>query len=103
MYVTDADNDAAPIEAQTISTDRLGGAVILGKALIFNKARESLTDAAFDLVTEGETECYVMGVSSGRWTVERPHGQTTHVTVADGEGIISFTASAGQIKLSLMR
>ena len=42
MYVTDADNTSPVIRAEQINTDELAGALILDRALLFNKSKEKL-------------------------------------------------------------
>ena len=96
MYVTDAENSAAPIKADEINTDRIAGALILGKALLFSKDIAPLdSEEFFDIIADGETECYVAGVKAGEWLVQRPDSGTVKVTVNDTEGILRFTTVSG--------
>jgi hypothetical protein len=50
---------------------------------------------------EGEYEYYIAGVAAGNWTVSVDGKTLESVAVADGENILSFTASAGNITLKL--
>ena len=96
MYITDAENSAAPIKAVEINTDRIAGALILGKALLFSKDIAPLdSEEFFDIIADGETECYVAGVKAGEWLVQRPDSGTVKVTVNDTEGILRFTTVSG--------
>ena len=96
MYVTDAENSDSPIRADEINTEKLAGAVILGKALLFCKDNSPLdTEASVDIINDGQTECYVAGVKAGCWSVKHPCGKSECVRVNDGEGILTFTASRG--------
>jgi len=103
MYVTDAENNAAPIKAQDISTDKLAGTVILGNAMLFPKNTALLEDSAeFTTAGTGELNYYIAGVKAGKWTVTAG-GKTQTVEVRDGENILTFTASAGSVAVSSVK
>lgn len=94
MYVTDAENKSSPIRAEDISSDNLAGAMILGKAMLFPKNEKLLAEeSSFTLNTAGE--CFVAGVSAGRWMVCRGETVIQTITVDDGTNLLSFTAGAG--------
>ncbi len=90
MYVTDADNNSAPVKAENITSDNLSGAMIFGKAILFPTNEKLLkSESSFTLTKSGE--CFIAGVSAGTWTVT--HGtETQMVTVAEGENLLTFTA-----------
>ncbi len=103
MYVTDAENDSPLIEAKEIRSEKLLGASILGKALLFPKESETLTGSlSFTTEEEGALHYYVMGVSGGEWTVEANGRTVTKASVKDNEGILTFTAPAGNIILKMV-
>ena len=94
MYVTDADNNAAPIKAADISTENLAGASMFGKSILFPKNEKLLTEeSGFTLATYGE--CFIAGVSAGEWNIIKDGVTVQTLTVADGTNLISFTAAAG--------
>lgn len=47
----------------------------------------------------GDAECYIGGVKAGKWQVTSG-GKTETVTVQNGEGLLTFTASAGTVEVS---
>ena len=94
MYVTDLDNDAAPIKAQDISSDTLAGTAILGKAMLFPKNEKLLTEEATFTVSE-TAECYVAGLSEGKWAIYKDAIAFKTVTVDKGTHLLNFTADAG--------
>ncbi len=99
MYVTDAENNASPIRASEISSEKLSGAVIFGKAVMFPKSEKLLSGEASFTLNEG-AECFVAGVKAGTWTVTNGTSTET-VEVADGTNLITFTAgSAGTYKIT---
>ena len=97
MYVTDADNEAEPIRATEIQTDKLSGSLILGRATLFAKDKEPLCESFTVQLPEGdgEVDVYVAGVSQGLWQI----GDKT-VEVKEGEGILCFTASASKVTVT---
>ena len=98
MYVTDATNSAAPVKAKEINTDTLAGAEIFNRAILFAKEQGELTGThSFKL--SGDAECYIGGVKAGKWQVTSG-GKTETVTVQNGEGLLTFTASAGTVEVS---
>ncbi len=92
MYVTDASNSSTPVKADNIASDNLAGAMIFGKAVLFSKTEKLLTTESTFTLTSG-ADCYIAGVSAGTWTVSNGTDTWT-VTVADGENLITFTATA---------
>ena len=100
MYVTDAKNESAPILPLEIKSEKLLGASILGQVLLFPKDEKILT-ASLSFTTEGEGELhyYVAGVGDGEWTVEVNGITVTKALVKDNEGILTFTAGAGNVNL----
>ena len=101
MYVTDADNDSDVIKPVTIETDALAGVLILNRALLFAK-NENLIGSPLSFSTEGASKItyYVAGVKSGEWQIALD-GKVILKKSAD-DGIISFTADAGEICLTLL-
>ena len=102
MYVTDADSTAKEVKAQEISTELVAGALLLGRALLFNKKSEPLSgEVSFDMPTDGDTLCYLAGVCDGEWQVYQDGIFNATVKSNDGEGIISFNVKKGKITLKL--
>ena len=100
MYVTDASNNATPIRATEIKTDKLLGASILGQVLLFAEDPDILScSLSFTTKGEGELHYYVAGVSDGEWAVEANGKAVTTATVKENEGILTFSAPAGNIIL----
>ena len=100
MYVTDADNTDDVIKPVTVETDTVAGALILDRALIFAK-NENLTKGALSFSTESASPItyYVAGVADGEWKIALD-GETV-TTVSAKDGILTFTAGAGEIYLTL--
>ena len=94
MYVTDADNNSAPIQARDISTDALAGAMILGKAMFFPKNDKLLSGEVTFTLTSG-AECFVAGVAAGTWEIYKNGEFVDSVTVSDSEHLITFEADVG--------
>ena len=104
MYVTDAANDAPPIKAKEIRTDELFGASILGQVLLFGKDKGALSGKfSFNTEGDGELQYSVAGVSSGKWTVLANGKQVITLDVSDEEGILYFSAPAGEISVNKAR
>ena len=98
MYVTDESNDQAPIKAVDISSKRLSGAMIFGKAMLFPKKTKLLDDDA-DFTLDKAAECYVCGLSAGEWTVYNKNEAIKTETVKDGENMLVFSAEPGEYTL----
>ena len=102
MYVTDADNTDECIRAQEISTDKLAGALILGKAILFAKDRELISSAtAIDIPTaESETECYISGLDSREWRITCDGCDLGVYTPNADDGLLIFTTHGGKITIT---
>jgi len=101
MYVTDASNTAAPIQAEEIQNGEVVGAVILNRVMLFAKNPGALqSEFSFTVNGEGEHDYYVGGVAAGNWNVSVNGEVVETVTVAEGEGILTFTASAGNVTVT---
>ena len=102
MYVTDADNTDECIRAQEISTDKLAGALILGKAILFAKDRELISsEIAVDIPTaESETECYVSGLDSREWRITCDGCDLGVYTPNADDGLLIFTTRGGKITVT---
>ena len=97
MYVTDADNEAEPIRATEINTDRLCGALILDRATLFAKDREPMCESFTIELPEGskKVDVYVAGVKEGLWQI----GDSA-LEVKTGEGILHFTTADRKISVT---
>ena len=100
IYVTDATNDAS-YAATEITGSNISGAIIGNTAAIFV---EGTTSYDGSIIFNAESECnslnyYVSGVKAGTWYVTV--GTTAlSVTVAEGEGLLSFTAPEGAVNIA---
>ena len=101
MYVTDADNEDELTKAEQLNTDKLAGALILGRALLFNKGKDKLSESfKLDLPKgKGVLECYIAGIKGGEWRITDGDGENT-AQCTDTEGVISFTSRGGSIAVS---
>jgi hypothetical protein len=54
---------------------------------------------SFAVAGEGSVDCYVAGVAAGQWEISIDGTVTETVTVGEGSGILTFTASAGTVAL----
>ena len=98
MYVTDAKNDSSPIKATEIETEDLVGAVILGRAVLFAKNENKLKKELSFSLNKNAT-CYVMGLADGEWCVKESDGSDRIITVKGGEGVLTFDACGGNVKI----
>ncbi len=96
MYVTDAENSAAPIRADDICSESLAGAEIFGKAILFPKDEKLLTEESSFTLTK-PADCYVAGVFGGSWSILCNGILTETVTVEDGTNLITFSAKVAGI------
>ena len=100
IYVTDRDNDAPPALLSVAVSNTEGGtfdgARFLDKVVLFADDIERVAyGAAFTIPGDGETTVYVTGLLEGEWSVTFD-GYNEVFTVAESEGILSFTAPAGR-------
>ncbi len=91
MYVTDSSNDSSPERAEQIASDKLSGAMIFDKAVLFPTNDKLLGDEASFTVTKSG-ECFVAGVAAGTWTVMKGNTAVATAEVADGANLLTFTA-----------
>ena len=101
IYVTDRDNDDVPL-LESVSAYTYGGGVaydgvrFLNNVVLFADDIERVAyGAAFTIPGEGEAACYITGLLEGSWRVTYD-GFDEVFTVAESEGILSFTAPAGK-------
>lgn len=101
MYVTDLENNAAPVRAEEICSGSLAGATIFGKSILFPKNEKLLfAKSDFTLTTPGD--CYIAGVGAGTWNVKCDETLVSKVDVKDGVNMLSFIAkTAGKYTLTL--
>ena len=90
MYVTDADNGETPVKAADISTEKLVGALLFDRALLFARDKELLSESfTVELPCVSKSiGVTVAGVRAGKWQI----GDTV-LEVKEGEGILSFTTA----------
>ncbi len=99
MYVTDAENENAPVRARDISTDVLIGAEIFGNSVFFPKT-EKLLSEKFEISLEKCGKCFITGASAGEWTITKDGAPYTTVTVKEGENLIVLDVQNGKYAFS---
>ena len=100
MYVTDADNDSPVTKAQEIDAGGLVGAVLFGRAILFNKHQDPLKgDVSISLENNAGTRVYAIGLKTGKWRIATDQGELIKAVEPD-EGVLSFNTSGGNITLS---
>ena len=100
IYVTDAANTAS-YAATEITGANITGAIIGNTAAVFVEGSTDYTGTiTLNTADAGDSlNYYVSGVKAGDWCVSV--GTTTMtVTVAEGEGLLSFTAPAGAVSIT---
>ena len=100
IYVTDTSNKTTKT-ASEIFGDVICGAIIGNTAAVFVEDSVNYRGAInFSTAGAGESvDYYVSGVAAGNWSVSV--GSTTFtVTVAEGEGILHFTAPSGPVTIT---
>ncbi len=98
MYVTDAKSSAPIINAELVESEKLVGAKLLDRVLLFPKDEPILTTYFdFTLECEGEAVCYVAGITDGKWQINRNGDHLIDLTVSDKDGILVFTSKKGKI------
>ena len=102
MYVNDADKNYELQRAELIESDKLYGAKILGKAALFGKDKERVTDSASFTVPGDETELKitVAGIKEGTWSVSVGGNELTKEIASKDGGMIYFTGPAGEYTLT---
>ena len=100
MYVTDADNNKAPVKATDIGTDTLSGALMFGKAMFFPK-NDKLIDSEQSFTLSSSADCFITGVKAGTWEICDENGNVKTVTVAEGENILTFSANKGSYTIKI--
>ena len=98
MYVTDLENNNAPVKADEISSDNLVGAMIFGKAVLFTKNEKLLLGNA-KISIKTEAECFVCGVSAGEWSIYNGDNLIEVVTVDEGTNLLNFTVKSGEYEI----
>ena len=109
MYVSDAvkegENavDVSYIPAQKIDGDSVLGSVILGTVVTFQKGTERQDQAfSFTVPQDGEyasMRYYVTGVAGGQYRVLVDGAEVGVFTATEEEGMLSFTAPAGEVSV----
>ena len=100
MYVTDTTNKTLT-EATGINGSNVSGAIIGSTVAIFVEDSTNYTGPiTFNTAGAGESlNYYVSGVAAGEWRVSVGTTSIT-VTVAEGEGLLHFTAPSGAVTIA---
>lgn len=106
LAVSDADNEAQPLDSELIRGEALTGVQTEGKALLFadtdtpSSAKNRVQDTASFTLTGGETlDILVMGVKAGQWRVSA-NGETAVYTATEDGGTLYFPGGAGDYTLT---
>ncbi|MBP5610697.1 MAG: heparinase II/III family protein [Clostridia bacterium] len=106
FFATDADKTPS-LPATPFATDEVKGAVIGDVAAVFVTA-PARRETAFTFTLPGSDPltCYVSGVKAGAWTVTASGsapapGKTLTATATEDGGLLTFTALAGTVTLTL--
>jgi hypothetical protein len=97
IYVTDRENEET-LTPIPLTGDGTVGAQLGGICALFC-TKETLSDAPLSFRSVGPERLtyYVSGVASGEWHVSIDGVPLTACVVKDGEGLLTFSASAGSI------
>lgn len=106
LAVSDADNEAQPLDSELICGEALTGVQTAGKALLFadtdtpSSAKNRVQDTASFTLTGGETlDILIMGVKAGQWRVSA-NGESTLYTATEDGGTLYFPGGAGDYTLT---
>ncbi len=102
IYVTDKDSEAS-LKPKRISTTcgRFEGATAGNITALFSAERLPICDS-FEFHTEGgDMDYYIAGLSAGLWTVYLDGKKLTSCRTRAEEGMLTFKAGTGKIKLVL--
>ena len=103
MYVTES-TFTTLVRAEEIDSPLLMGTKILGKAILFAKDTNFLDgEASFSVKADGEFEFFIGGVKPGRWQVSVNGAPAGEYTVGEGEGMLTFTSSGGDVTISFIQ
>ena len=90
IQVMDADGESSPLDARLIENDKVYGALIADRAVVFAKSKERCTDTlSFKIDSERELEITVAGVAGGTWLVNGEEAKASNeggVLVLHGKG-----------------
>ncbi len=102
MYVGDADRTEAVIPASHIISDTHDGSLSMGIAVLFPKSTDRVSGKVqFTTAGEGIIRYYVLGLADGAWSFCADGNTLGTKTVSSEEGVLSFTAPAGSVTITL--
>lgn len=100
MYVTDATNAAPQTMASEIDSSQFVGSILFDNAILFPKESGVIAETVtFDTTGTDALTYYVAGVCEGRWSVSVDGVEICYADVKK-DGILRFTAPAGEVTLS---
>lgn len=101
LQVGDANPDMPALDVQLIETDRVAGAQIADRVVVFHKAKERTTDnVTFSFNGEGEFEITVDGLQKGAWTISRDGAAAGTAVATEEGGVVAFQGTAGSYTLT---
>jgi len=101
LYVTDAGQTKAAPAVTRLTGAGLEGAAFGNIAVIFASDRDGNTAVLETTVPgEGSVEYYISGLYAGTWNVGVNGESVGSFTAEEGEGMITFTAPAGEVIIS---
>lgn len=99
IYVTDADNEKLLVPVR-FENDRIIGMRLNNVVTAFVKSEDKLTEAAsFTIPGVGECRCHVSGIAAGKWSVTADGNAVGTFDVTEEEGLLVFSAPAGEVGL----
>lgn len=100
MQVGDADGaEALPVTA--IETDKVAGAVVADRVVVFGKDRDRTKDnVEFSFGGEGSYEITVADLEAGTWSVMKNGSKIADAVVTEDGGVAVFNGEAGSYILS---
>lgn len=98
MYVADS-GVKENIKAVELSSGELMGTFILKKAILFPKDENSFAGSSTVTLPDGTNQCFIGGLKAGNWNVTSG-GSTKTFTVNEGEALLVFDTTGGNVTVS---
>ena len=100
LQVGDADG-AEALPVTLIETDKVAGAVVSDRVVVFGKDRDRTADeVSFSFSGDGEYELTVADLQAGTWTVKKDGADLCEAIVTEDGGVAVFNGGAGTYTLT---
>ena len=100
LQVGDADG-AEALPVTLIETDKVAGAVVADRVVVFGKDRDrTKDDVTFSFTGDGTFEITAADLQAGTWTVKKDGADLCEAIVTEDGGVAVFTGDAGSYTLS---